>query len=81
MTERVLILCEKPSVAKRLANALDDKDSPRRIGKRGIPYYLAHHGHKDLIFVSALGHLFSIAQKEGDWTYPVYKYEWVPSQW
>jgi len=79
LTERVLIISEKPSAARRIAEALDDDGAPEGFRERGVPYYVARKGKQDLIVVSALGHLYSIAQKEGKWIYPVYDYEWVPS--
>lgn len=79
MTERVLVVCEKPTAAKRIAQALDDDGAPESFSERGVPYHVARRGKLDLIVVSALGHLFSVAQKGGKWTYPVFDYEWVPS--
>ena len=79
MTERVLVVCEKPTAARRIAQALDDDGAPEGFSERGVPYFVARRGKLDLIVVSALGHLFSVAQKGGKWTYPVYDYEWVPS--
>jgi len=78
LTERVLIISEKPTAARRIAEALDDEGAPEGFRERGVPYYVARKGKQDLIVVSALGHLYSIAQKEGKWTYPIYDYEWVP---
>jgi DNA topoisomerase-1 len=79
LTERVLVVCEKPTAARRIAQALDDDGAPEGFSERGVPYFIARRGKLDLIIVSALGHLFSVAQKGGKWTYPIYDYEWVPS--
>ncbi|MEE8354925.1 MAG: DNA topoisomerase I [Candidatus Bathyarchaeia archaeon] len=79
MTERVLVVCEKPTAARRIAQALDDDGAPESFSERGVPYHVARRGKLDLIVVSALGHLFSVAQKGGKWVYPVFDYEWVPS--
>ena len=79
MTERVLVVCEKPTAARRIAQALDDGGAPESFSERGVPYHVARRGEFDLVVVSALGHLFSVAQKGGKWTYPVFDYEWVPS--
>ncbi len=79
MTERVLVVCEKPTASRRIAQALDDDGAPESFLERGVPYHVARRGKLDLIVVSALGHLFSVAQKEGKWTYPIFDYEWVPS--
>jgi len=79
LTDRVLIISEKPTAARRIAEALDDDGAPEGFRERGVPYYVARKGKQDLIVVSALGHLYSIAQKEGKWKYPVYEYQWVPA--
>jgi DNA topoisomerase-1 len=74
-----LVVCEKPTAARRIALALNDDGAPESFSERGVPYHIARRGKLDLIVVSALGHLFSLAQKGGKWAYPVYDYEWVPS--
>jgi DNA topoisomerase-1 len=79
LTERVLVVCEKPTAARRLAQALDDDGAPESFSERGVPYHVARRGKLDLILVSALGHLFSVSQKGGKWVYPIFDYEWVPS--
>jgi DNA topoisomerase-1 len=79
LTERVLVVCEKLTAARRIAQALAEDGAPEGFSERGVPYFIARHGKLDLIIVSALGHLFSIAQKGGKWTYPAFDYEWVPS--
>jgi DNA topoisomerase-1 len=79
LTERILVLCEKPTAAKRIAQALDDDRAPEGYTDRGVPYFIARRGGKDLLVVSALGHLFTIAQNGGKWTYPVFSFKWVPA--
>jgi len=74
-----LVISEKPTAARRIAEALDDEGAPEGFRERGAPYYVARKGEQDLIVVSALGHLYSIAQKVGKWEYPVYDYQWVPA--
>lgn len=76
---KALLLCEKPSAARRIARALDDRGRPaeRRIGR--VPYYEAERGEKRLIVVPALGHLYTVAPKVRDRNvYPVFDFEWVP---
>ena len=79
MTERIMVVCEKPTAARRLARALDDDGAPEAFVERGVPYFVSRRGDKDLLIVSALGHLFTIAQDGGKWTYPVFDYKWVPA--
>jgi DNA topoisomerase-1 len=80
LTKRILVICEKPTAAKRIAQALDDEGEPQGFIDRGVPYYIARKGRNYLLLVSALGHLFSIAQRgEEGWIYPIYDYYWAPS--
>lgn len=78
MQERLLVITEKPSTARRIAEALDDRGRPEagRVGE--VTYYIAARGEDTLTVVSALGHLYTLAQRGGGWTYPVYEMEWVP---
>ena len=78
MTECILVICEKPTVARRIAEALDVNRAPESYRERGVPYFIARRGRKDLVVVSALGHLFTIAQDGGKWTYPIFGFRWVP---
>jgi len=76
---RILVVCEKPTAASRIAQALDDHHSPETYRERGVPYHIARNGENDLVIVSALGHLYSIIQSKGKWTYPVFDIKWVPA--
>jgi len=79
LTKRILVICEKPTAARRIAQALDDDRAPEGYEERGVLYFIARRGNKDLVVVSAMGHLFTIAQDGGKWTYPVFDYRWVPA--
>lgn len=79
MKERILVVCEKPTAARRIAHALDDDGAPEAYDEGGVPLFIARRDDDELVVVSALGHLFSIAQDGGKWTYPVYDYRWVPA--
>lgn len=77
MPERILVVTEKPSSAKRIAEALADVGP--EVGRVGeVTYYIAHRGDAELIIASALGHLYTIVQTGRGWTYPVYEMRWVP---
>ena len=78
MRERTLVICEKPVAARRIAQALDESGTPEERQLKGAPYFLARREGEVLVIVSALGHLFSIAQDGGTWSYPVYNYKWAP---
>lgn len=79
MPSRTLVICEKPSAARRIAEALDESEAPESYQERGVPYHIAYRGGDALVVVSALGHLFSIVQDGGRWSYPIYDMKWVPA--
>lgn len=77
MTE--LILCEKPSAAEKIANALSDKKPEKKVSNK-ISYYSLEHNKKKILVVSAVGHLYTVAEKEKKaWDYPIFNLEWKPS--
>lgn len=78
MNKRSLIICEKPIAARRIAEALDEDNNPIIITDLGAPYYKVKKNGEELLIVSALGHLYSLVQSRGKWTYPIYEYKWVP---
>ncbi len=71
-----LIITEKPQAAKKIAEALADKKPIKKnIGK--VPYYELEHKGKKIVVASAVGHLFTVAEKEKSWSYPKFDTEWV----
>lgn len=79
MTGRYLVVTEKPSAARRIAEALDGAGEPEPFRRKNVPYYIASRGGRELFVVSALGHLYTIIQDGGEWTYPIYDYRWAPA--
>jgi len=79
LKERILVVCEKPTAAQRIAHALDDEGAPEVYYEGGVPLHISRRDDDELVIVSALGHLFGIAQDGGKWTYPVYEYKWAPA--
>ncbi|VVC03709.1 Reverse gyrase 1 [Candidatus Burarchaeum australiense] len=73
-----LIICEKPKVAEKVANALAEGKIER--GELfGVPHYtLKRHG-KDIVVAPAVGHLYSLRQAKGTGGYPVFDIEWAPT--
>ncbi len=71
-----LLVAEKPKVAKRMAEALGDYSVDEQ---HGVKNYRLEHEGEDYIIAPAVGHIFTLEQAEGDWTYPVFDVEWVPS--
>jgi DNA topoisomerase I len=75
-----LIICEKPSAALKVAQALADKTPKKNTYNRKIPYYELTHEGKKIVVVSAVGHLYTVTEKnKKGWTYPVFEIEWKAS--
>lgn len=75
-----LIITEKPSAAKKVAEALaDGKVIKESINK--VPYYRVTHNGKDLLVACAVGHLYTVGEKEkSPWSrYPVFDVSWMPT--
>jgi len=74
----IMVISEKPTAAKKIAMALDEKGAPQEIKKRGASYFECTRNGDTLIVVYALGHLFELKQTVKGWTYPRLEMEWVP---
>ncbi len=73
-----LIITEKPQAAKKIADALADSRPVKESANR-IPYYRVRRGNRDILVGCAVGHLYTVAEKDkGKWTYPVFDIRWVP---
>ncbi len=75
---KMMLITEKPSAAKKIAKALDDKKAPREIKKGKVSYFECTRENHNLVVVYALGHLYELRQTEKGWTYPRFENEWVP---
>lgn len=73
----VLVVCEKPQAAMKIAYALADIVPVKR-NIAGVPYYELEHNYKKFIVVSAIGHLFGLAEKKKTTAWPVFDIEWQP---
>jgi DNA topoisomerase-1 len=73
-----LIITEKPTAAKTIAEALSDS-KPKKYGERNAVWYEFEKDGKRYITVPAVGHLFTLKQKTKGWDYPVFNVEWVPA--
>lgn len=72
-----LIITEKPSSAKKVAEALSNsKPIKRQKGK--VIWWDVTHGDKDITVVSAIGHLYGVVEdkKHTGWRYPVFDVRW-----
>jgi DNA topoisomerase-1 len=78
MSKYTLIVTEKPSAAKRIAEALDLQGKPKQLKQNGVPYYVANRDRK-LVVVPAIGHLYTIVQEGGrSSSYPAFNFKWTP---
>lgn len=75
-----LIITEKPSAAKKMAAALAD-NAVKKESFRTVPYYRIKRDGRDIIIACAVGHLFTVSEKEkSPWSvFPVYDVTWVPT--
>lgn len=73
-----LIISEKPNAAKKIAEALSDSKVIKET-KNGVSYYKLSHNKKDIIVGCAVGHLYTVAEKEKSFKYPSYDLHWVAS--
>ncbi|MFT7615671.1 MAG: DNA topoisomerase-1 [Candidatus Woesearchaeota archaeon] len=75
-----LIITEKPSAAQKIAMALAD-GTPNKQSNNGIPYYELTFKGKDIVIASAVGHLFTVTEKEKKkgWSYPIFDLKWEQS--
>ena len=58
-----LIISEKPSAAKRIAESLSTGEL-KKLGRKDASYYRITRKGKEIIVVPAVGHLFVLDQKE-----------------
>ncbi|MFH1439792.1 MAG: DNA topoisomerase I [Candidatus Woesearchaeota archaeon] len=71
-----LIITEKPNAANKIALALAD-GKPIKENINGAPFYKVTHGNKDLVVGCAVGHLYTVTEKEKKaWTYPIFDTKW-----
>ena len=73
-----LLIAEKPTSAKKIAEALADTKPVEQQNEK-VPYYELIHNGKRLIIASAIGHLYGLNEKEKNgWKYPTFSFEWKP---
>src|SRR3989344_4241647 len=72
-----LLISEKPSSAKKIAEALADGKISKHAEEK-VTYFEITHESKPMIVASAVGHLYGLKSTEKGWNYPVFSYEWRP---
>jgi len=75
----VMLICEKPDAAKKIAVALASKVENVK-SSQNIIYYKFEVNGKLHYAVPAVGHIFGLkdTSKQG-WTYPIFDYDWFPT--
>ena len=73
-----LIITEKPSSAKKVAEALADGKAVQKRNKQSS-YFELTHNKKNIVVTSAVGHLYSLMENKKGWTYPVFDIRWEPA--
>ncbi len=72
-----LIVAEKPKVAEKIANAIGEKVSKK--SHKGVYYYEAEHNGNQLLVAPAVGHVYTLVEREKSFNYPAFDIHWVPS--
>jgi DNA topoisomerase I len=72
-----LIVAEKPRVAEKIAQAIGDKVEKK--SHNGVSYYEAERDGREIVVAPAVGHVYTLVERERTRTYPVFDIEWVPS--
>ncbi|MFP4038770.1 MAG: DNA topoisomerase I, partial [Candidatus Nanohaloarchaea archaeon] len=67
---------EKPNVASKLAQALGNYSVEEN---RGVKNYILEKNGEKIIIAPAVGHIFNLEDQSGDWDYPTFDVEWVPT--
>jgi len=72
-----LIIAEKPSVARRIVSSLSERYE--KLKKYNVTYYRLFIENDEYYVASAVGHIFTIAQKGNERSYPIFDVCWKPS--
>jgi DNA topoisomerase-1 len=72
-----LIIAEKPRVAEKIASAIGEK--VERKSYEGIYYYETTRNGREIVIAPAVGHVYTLVEKEKSHGYPVFDIEWVPA--
>lgn len=78
-TPYTLVVCEKPDAAKRIAEALTEKDLSQT-GQGKVKIFTLTNGGKRYVICSAIGHLYTVSDpSQKRYVYPVFDVEWFPT--
>lgn len=71
-----LIITEKPQAALKISSALGRADKKT---VKGVSYYEVNRNGKEIYVACAVGHLFTLTQKERRTGFPVFDIAWQPN--
>ncbi|MEI7718552.1 MAG: DNA topoisomerase I [archaeon] len=75
----ILIVCEKPQAAEKIAAALSDGTDQKIKDKNGVAYYQFNKDGKSFLVGCAVGHLFGIKQNTVRGEFPSFDVSWQPN--
>jgi len=75
----MLIIAEKPSVARKISSFLSNNKYRKIRFSRNIYYYYFNQEGKNIFVVPSIGHLFTLSDLNENYDYPTFNYRWVPS--
>src|SRR5918999_1042710 len=76
----VLVICEKPNAARRIAQALGTNSFKRSISSEGVPFFYAiSNNNSHFMIFPSIGHLYGLVDvTKNREIYPVFDLEWMP---
>ncbi len=74
-----LVITEKPQAALKIASALAEGKVDAREEDR-VPYYIIKRNKKTIVVCCAVGHLYTVTEKEKKWSYPAFDLKWGETQ-
>jgi len=79
LMSHTLIITEKPQAALKIASALaEGKIESHEENK--VPYYTIKRNKSALVVCCAIGHLYTVTEKEKKWSYPAFDLKWGETQ-
>lgn len=72
-----LIVAEKPRVAEKIALAIGEKVEKK--AHNGVSYYKTSHKGTEIAVAPAVGHVYTLVEKQKSREYPVFDIQWVPA--
>jgi len=75
----MLIIAEKPSVARKISSFLSNNNYRKIRFLKNIYYYYFNQEGKNIYVVPSIGHLFTLSDLNKEYDYPTFNYRWVPS--